>query len=99
MADIARIEPAIAQCVRRLRRRFPVAGHNLRASDNDLAIFAHRQLALACFDIDDLLLGVVDRHADAIQAHKSWIARLRMRQRRCLRHAIALDDLQTGFLL
>src|SRR5947209_4432554 len=60
VADIACIEPAIAQGARGLFRRLPIALHDLGASNDELSVFSNRQFALTCLNIDDFLLGIVD---------------------------------------
>src|SRR6266567_5145182 len=73
VADITRIEPAIAQGASRLLRSLPIALHDLGATNDELSVFSNRQFALTCLDIDDFLLGIVDGQPDAIQTYQSGI--------------------------
>src|SRR6516162_10104088 len=78
MADIAGVEPTVAQSLGCFIRGFPVTLHNLWTAYDDLAIFTYWQLSFTSLNVDDLLYGIVDRHADAIDAHKRCITRLRV---------------------
>ncbi len=99
MADVTRVEPAIAQGARCFFRRFPVAPHDLWAADDDLSIFSRRQFVLARFDINNLLLSVMDGHADAIDTHQRGVTGLRVRERGCLGHTISLDNADACLIL
>ena len=52
--DVAGVEPAVAECLRRLVRALVVTVHELRAAHDQLAGFARPHLALPHLEIDDL---------------------------------------------
>src|SRR6266568_9483405 len=99
MSDIAGVKPAVAQGTSRFFGGFPVALHDLRAANDDLAVFPSRQLALSGLKINYLLFGVVDRHANAVEAYQSGITRLGVCKGGCFGQAISLDNLDTCFVL
>src|SRR6266851_186985 len=99
MADVTRVEPAIAQGARRFFRRFPVALYDLWAPNDDLSVFSGRQLALARLNIDDLLLGVMDGHADAIDTHQRGVTGLGVRERGRLGQTVSLDNADACLIL
>ena len=65
-ANISRIEPSIAQRFCRRFGRLPVALHDLRPRNDQLALLAHPQFSLAGLDIYDLLLRVVNGQANRL---------------------------------
>ena len=60
VADITRIEPAIAQGASGLLWSLPIALHDLGATNDELSVFSNGQLSLTCLNIDDFLFGIVD---------------------------------------
>src|SRR5438270_2575426 len=59
VADITRIEPAIAQGASRLLGDLPIALHDLGATNDELSVLSNGQLSLTCLNIDDFLFGIV----------------------------------------
>src|SRR5204863_6297085 len=66
----------------------PVALHDLRSRDAQLAGLAERQLARAGFDVDDLHVGVWKRQADCARPANRELRR-RVRDGRGLRQPVA----------
>src|SRR5206468_10020558 len=54
--DVAGVEPAVADDVRRVLRLVPVAPHDLRSADADLADLTVRERSCPGLEIDDLVL-------------------------------------------
>ena len=98
--DVARVEPdaavgVLAQRVGGFVGFVPVAFHHLRSADAQLASFAHRKLARARFDVDDLHIGVRKRQTD--RAHlASRELRRRMGHGRRFRQAVSLVERAAG---
>ena len=64
IGDVAGIQPAVAQGAGRVVGVVPVAGHNLRALDDQLAGFAHGHRDTAHFHVHDLGHGIGQGQAD-----------------------------------
>ena len=69
----------------------PVAFHDLRAANAELAILTDTNLAFTGLDINDAAFGTGERQANAarLPLRKEW---RRMRNRRGLRKSVALSE-------
>src|SRR3954470_13931018 len=65
VADVTRVQPSAAQCVRRLVGRMPVTGHQVGTADADLAVLTRRGVGA---------VGLLDEHLDRRRglANTSW---------------------------
>src|SRR3979411_2226039 len=90
--DVAGEEPAVAEDRGGLLRTFPVAVHEIRSAKTQLPRLARAYLAHAGLDVDDAALDIRQRNADRSRLADpfTWI---RVRDRRRLGEAIALEDL------
>src|SRR5437762_5251234 len=94
LADVAGEEPAVPQHGRGVLGLVPVAAHDLRPADGDLAYRAGADVAQAALELDDAVLRPGDHRADRVEDRV--IERVGMRDRRRLGEPIALDDRLPG---
>src|SRR5256885_7810199 len=89
-ADVAGVEPAIADDVDSVLRLVPVAAHNPWAANADLADLAVLQGLRAGLEVDDLVLGAGNDPADRLEDRR--VDGIRVGHRRRLGEPVALDD-------
>ena len=91
--DVAGVQPAVTQGVRRLVGHLPVAAHHLWPTNQQLTR-APRRNVLAGIEIDAAHIGTRDRRADASRDGSACVSV--ERERGPLRHAVALPDRAAG---
>src|SRR5205814_10304596 len=89
-ANVAGVEPAVADDVGGVLRLVPVAAHHLRSAHAYLADLAVREGLRAGLEIDDLVLGARYHGSDRLEHRRVY--GIRVRHRRGLGEAVALDD-------
>src|SRR5207249_7242829 len=89
-ADVAGVEPAVADDVGRVLRLVPVAPHHLRAANADLADLSIGKRLRAGLEVDDLVLRAGNHSPDRFEHGRVyWVG---VRYRRGLGETVALDD-------
>ena len=96
---VAGRQPAVAQHEVRFFGRLPVALHDVRAFDEQLADAAGAQLLLAGGEIDDLLFLIRHSQADRIELHAALVDGVQVRHRGGFRQAVPLQYAHAGFFL